>query len=95
MTSAEIAMSRFKWHAEYFDEIGSVRCARKMTIEADNASEAERIAIVQMAQFARVEVRRMGTPAPGRVIYARKAPARTRLPRTEAFPLARLAPAMH
>jgi hypothetical protein len=88
-------MGRFNWHAEYFGDLDFTRCARRTTIEADNASEAERIASAEMGSFARVQVRRAGTPAPGRVIYARKSPARIRLPRTEAFSLARLAPTAH
>jgi hypothetical protein len=88
-------VARFNWHAEYFDDLDFTRCARRTTIEADNASEAERIATAEMGSFARVQVRRMGTPAPGRVIYARKPPARISLPRTEAFSMARLTPAAH
>jgi hypothetical protein len=86
-------MARFNWLAEYFDDLDFGRCARRTTIDADNASEAERIAMAEMGSSARVQVRRMGTPAPGRVIYAHEPPAR--LPRTEAFSMARLTPATH
>ena len=88
-------MARFNWHAEYFDDLDFGRCVKRTTIEADNASEAERMATAGMGRFARVEVRRAGTPAPGRIIYAREPPARIRLPRTEAFAMARLTPAAH
>jgi hypothetical protein len=86
-------MARFNWHAEYFDDLDIGRCIRRTTIEADNASQAERIATAEMGPFARVEVRRAGTPAPGRIIYARQPPAR--LPRTDAFSMAWLTPATH
>ncbi|HEY4925233.1 MAG TPA: hypothetical protein VII20_12515 [Roseiarcus sp.] len=89
----ENSMARFNWHAEYFDDLDFGRCVRRTTIDADNASEAERIATAEMGPFARVEVRRAGTPAPGRIIYARRAPAR--LPRTDAFSMAALTPATH
>ena len=80
-------MARFNWHAEYFDDLDLARCARRTTIEADNASEAERIATAEIGSFARVEVRRAGTPAPGRVIYASKPQAQIGRPRTELFAL--------
>ena len=86
-------MARFNWHAEYFDDLDFGRCVRRTTIAADNASEAERIATAAMGSFARVEVRRVGTPAPGRILYACK-PA-LELPRTEFFSMTRLTPATH
>jgi hypothetical protein len=83
-------MARFNWHVEYFDDADFGRCARRTTVEADNASEAERLAKAEMIGFARAEVRRAGTPAPGRIIYAHEPKARISLPRTEAFSLAKM-----
>jgi hypothetical protein len=70
---SEDAMARFRWHADYFDGLQSSRCVRRAIIPADNAGEAERIAEAQMGSCARVEVRRVATAAPVRVIYAAQA----------------------
>jgi len=65
-------MARFKWHADYFEHRdGSARAARSEMIAADNADEAETIARAGMGACARVEVRRVATAAPVRVVYAR------------------------
>jgi hypothetical protein len=66
-------MPRFKWHAHYFDGIdGDASCVRKTIIEADYGDEAEKIAQAQMGLCERVEVKRVATSAPARVIYAAK-----------------------
>jgi hypothetical protein len=67
----EDAMPRFKWHAHYFDGIGG-KAVRKTIIEADYGDEAERIAEAQMGLCDRLEVTRVATSAPARVIYAAK-----------------------
>jgi hypothetical protein len=63
-------MARFRWHADYFDTLQSGRCVRRAIIPADNAGEAGRIARAQMGSCVRVEVRRVATAAPVRVIFA-------------------------
>jgi hypothetical protein len=66
-------MARFRWHAYYFDGIdGDASCVRKTIIEADYGDEAEKMAKVQMGLCERVEVKRVATSAPARVIYAAK-----------------------
>jgi hypothetical protein len=63
-------MARFRWHADYFDALHSGRCVRRSIIPADNAGEAEKIARADMRSCLRVEVRRVATAAPIRVIRA-------------------------
>jgi len=64
-------MPRFKWHAHYFDGIDG-KAVRKTIIEADYGDEAEKIAKAHMGLCDRVEVQRVATSAPARVIYAAK-----------------------
>jgi len=66
-------MAKFRWHADYFDGLTSAQCVRRAIIQADNAGAAEKIAKAQMGLCERVEVRRVATAAPVRVIYAREA----------------------
>jgi hypothetical protein len=70
--SGRVFVTKFNWHAEYFDDLteGS-RSIRRAIIKADNADEAEKIAKDQMGECLRVEVRRAATTAPVRTIYAR------------------------
>ena len=68
-------MARFKWHADYFDGPETAGCVRRTIIQADNACEAERMAEARMGLCKRVEVRRVATAAPVRVVYARHAPS--------------------
>jgi hypothetical protein len=65
-------MARFRWHADYFDGPEGDHCVRREIISADNAGEAEKMAVAGMGSCARVEVRRVGTAAPVRVLCARK-----------------------
>ena len=65
-------MAKFKWHADYFDGTDSTRSVRRALIDADNAGRAESIARAQLGRCSRVEVRRLGTAAPVRVIHARQ-----------------------
>jgi len=51
---------------------GKAFCVRKTIIEADYGDEAEKIAKAQMGHCDRVEVKRVATSAPARVIYAAK-----------------------
>jgi hypothetical protein len=67
-------MARYKWHADYFDHPTSLRCVRRATVEADNAGEAEKIAKAGMGFCKRLEVRRVATTAPVRIVYARDEP---------------------
>jgi hypothetical protein len=87
---SEDVMTRFRWHADYFDGLQSSRCVRRAIIPADNAGEAERIAEAQMGSCVRVEVRRVATAAPVRVIYAAQAAAPASQP-TGIFSLAAIA----
>jgi hypothetical protein len=80
-------MPRFKWHAHYFDGTGS-RAVRKTIIEADYGDEAEKIAEAQMGLYDRVEVSRVATSAPARVIYAARQAAQKIPPLTGMFALA-------
>jgi hypothetical protein len=68
-------MARFKWHADYFDGRETAACVRRTIIQADNAGEAEKMAEARLGLFKRVEVRRMATAAPVRIVYAREAPS--------------------
>jgi hypothetical protein len=79
-------MPRFKWHADYFAGIDS-KAARKTIIEADHGDEAEKIALAQMGLFDRVEVSRVATLAPARVIYAAKQAVQNIPPLAEIFAL--------
>lgn len=64
-------MARFRWHADYFERRdGLGRAVRNEIIQADNADEAAKIARSEMGSCARVDVRRLATAAPVRVIYA-------------------------
>jgi hypothetical protein len=64
-------MPRFKWHAHYFDgSDGQAAYVRRTIIEADYGDEAEKIAKAQMGLCDRVEVKRVATSGPARVIYA-------------------------
>jgi hypothetical protein len=65
-------MARFRWHADYFAEPEGGNCVRRDIISADNAGEAEKLALAGLGACARVEVRRVGTAAPVRVLCARK-----------------------
>ena len=78
-------MARFRWHADYFDDLASTQCVRRAIIDADNACAAEKIATAQMGLCERVEVRRVATAAPVRVIYAREAPRTKIAPAPEAI----------
>jgi hypothetical protein len=64
-------MARFRWHADYFDGPEGGHCVRREIISADNAGEAERLALAALGACVRVEVRRVGTAAPVRVLFAR------------------------
>jgi hypothetical protein len=66
-------MARFKWHADYFDGPETAGCVRRTIIQADNAGEAEKMAEARLGLCKRVEVRRVATAAPVRVVYARNA----------------------
>jgi hypothetical protein len=66
-------MARFKWHADYFDGCGTTECVRRTIIQADNACEAEKMAEARLGLCKRVEVRRMATAAPVRIVYAHEA----------------------
>jgi hypothetical protein len=66
-------MARFKWHADYFEGRGTAECVRRAIIEADNACEAEKMAEARMGLCKRVEIRRVATAAPVRIVYAREA----------------------
>jgi hypothetical protein len=68
-------MARFKWHADYFDGPATTKCVRRTIIQADNACEAEKMAEARMELCKRVEVRRVATAAPVRIVYAREAPS--------------------
>jgi hypothetical protein len=57
-------MAKFKWHADYFDDVTSGRCVRRAIIEADNACHAEKSVKAQMGLSARVEVWRVATTSP-------------------------------
>ena len=61
-------MARFRWHADYFDALQAGRCVRRSIIPADNAGEAEKVARAGMGACLRVEIRRVATAAPVRVI---------------------------
>ena len=61
-------MARFRWHADYFDALQAGRCVRRSIIPADNAGEAEKMARAGMGACLRVEIRRVATAAPVRVI---------------------------
>ena len=65
-------MARFRWHADYFDGPEGGHCVRREIISADNAGEAEKLALAAMGACIRVEVRRVGTAAPVRVLSARR-----------------------
>jgi hypothetical protein len=67
-------MARFKWHADYFDGPQTAGCVRRTIIHADNACEAEKMAEARLGLCQRVEVRRVATAAPIRIVYARRAP---------------------
>jgi hypothetical protein len=67
-------MARFKWHADYYDSVTQGRCVRRTIIEADNACQAEKDASAHMDGCRRVEVRRVATAAPIRVIHAQVEP---------------------
>jgi hypothetical protein len=73
-------VGKYRWHAEYFLNTGSLACTKRTIIEADNACEAEKAAKAQMGQFARVEVRRVATAAPIRVIHAARISAEIKAP---------------
>ena len=79
-------MPRFKWHAHYFDGISS-KAVRKTIIEADCGDEAEKIAQAQMGLCDRVEVSRVATLAPARVIYAARQAGQKIPPLAEIFAL--------
>jgi hypothetical protein len=68
-------MARFKWHADYFDGRATAECVRRTIIQADNACEAEKIAQARLGLCKRVEVRRVATAAPVRIVYAHEAPS--------------------
>jgi hypothetical protein len=67
-------VARYKWHAEFFEGCSGVRAAKSAIIEADNADEAEKLARVAIGSFRRIEIRRMGTAQPARVILLSTAP---------------------
>lgn len=69
-------MTKFRWHADYFDDFASGRCVRRTIIEADNACHAEKSAKARMGGCKRVEVRRVATAAPIRIAYAPEQPRR-------------------
>jgi hypothetical protein len=79
-------MPRFKWHAHYFDGIGE-KAALKTIIEADNGDKAEKMAKAQMGLFDRVEVSRVATLAPARVIFAASQAVQKIPPLAEIFAL--------
>ena len=81
-------MARFRWHADYFDGPEGVHCVRRDIISADNAGEAEKIALTGMGSCTRVEVRRVATAAPVRVIHASKAEPATAASTLGVFPFA-------
>ena len=73
----EDVVAKFRWHAEYFDDLNTAaRAVRRTTVEADNAADAEKIARAQMGLCQRVEIKRAATVAPPRVIYAREVTVR-------------------
>jgi len=67
-------MARFKWHADYFDGCETPECVRRTIIQADNACEAEKMAEARLGLCKRVEIRRVATAAPVRIVYARETP---------------------
>jgi hypothetical protein len=79
-------MPRFKWHAHYFDGIEG-KAVRKTIIDADYGDEAEKMAKAQMGLCERVEVKRVATSAPARVIYAARQAVQYIPPLAEIFAL--------
>jgi hypothetical protein len=63
-------MTKFDWHAEFFDVIEGGQSVSRALISAGNADEAAKIAKGQMGLCTRVEVTRAATTAPVRTIYA-------------------------
>jgi hypothetical protein len=66
----ERVMTKFNWHAEFFDGRDKGSQVRRGMIQADNADDAAKIAKSQMGLCMRVEVRRAATAAPVRIVYA-------------------------
>jgi hypothetical protein len=81
-------VARYKWHADYFDFPTTTRASASRILQADNANHAERIAMTAIGAFARVEVRRMGTAAPIRIIYASEKQGVAFTPMALALPIA-------
>ena len=82
-------MTIFNWYAEFFDGPRDwPQPARRTVIQADNAEDSEKIAKSQMGMSTRVEVRRAGTAAPLRTVYAREQADVKILAPAEMLPLA-------
>ena len=57
-------MARFRWHADYFDGPEGGHCARREIISADNAGEAEKLAVADIGALEKFILEQL-TPIPG------------------------------
>jgi hypothetical protein len=60
---------RFKWRADFYEASSGARATKSTTIEANNADAVERLAKAAAGTFGRVEISRIGTAGPVRVVF--------------------------